>query len=126
MLKVILLLHRRPDLTREEFERHWLQVQRPLLLEMAGLRGLVLNRILGSLDGTPPAYDGIAETWFDSPEALQAAVATPAGQAALADRPNFLDTSRLQVFLIEETVARAPGGALSDSADDEPVTTWPI
>src|ERR671932_318858 len=84
MLKLMLLLHRRPDLTPEEFRRYWHDQHQALLRRLPGLRRLVLNDPLPTADGAPAACDGIAEDWFDSPEALQAALASPEGQTVAA------------------------------------------
>lgn len=42
----------------------------------------MVNYVLPVPDGTAPAYDAVAEDWFDSPEAMQAAFASPEGQRA--------------------------------------------
>jgi uncharacterized protein (TIGR02118 family) len=102
MIKIVLLLHRRPDLSPEEFRRHWHDVHRPLLERLPGLQRLVLNEVLPGPDGTPPPYDGIAEDWFDSVEAMQAAFASPEAQAVAADTANFLGMSRFQVLAVAE------------------------
>jgi uncharacterized protein (TIGR02118 family) len=46
--------------------------------------------------------DGIAEMWFESADAFQAALASPEGQAAMADLPNFCDLPKVQIFSVEE------------------------
>jgi uncharacterized protein (TIGR02118 family) len=102
MIKIILLLHRRPDTTTDEFRRHWHGEHKALLVRLPGLRRLVLNDVLPGPDGAPVPFDGIAEDWFDSPEAMQAAFASPEGQAVAVDAANFLDLTRLQMVLVNE------------------------
>ena len=46
MIKIMLLLHRRPDLTVEEFRRYWHTEHQALLVRLPGLRRLVLNDVL--------------------------------------------------------------------------------
>jgi hypothetical protein len=41
--------------------------------------------------GTASACDAVAGDWVESPQALQAAFASPQGQAVCADTPNFAD-----------------------------------
>jgi len=89
MIKVVLLLHRRADLSIDEFRRYWHDKHRPLLERLPGLRRLVLNDALPGPDGMPPVCDGSAEDWFDSPEAMLAAFASPEAQAVRADVANF-------------------------------------
>ena len=107
MIKIMLLLNRRSDLSVDEFRRHWHEVHRPLVEQLPGLRRLVLNDVLPGPDGAPPPYDGIAEDWFDSLEDLQAAFASPQAQRVNADTVNFLDMRRLQILSVAEHEARS-------------------
>ena len=102
MVKVILLLHRRADMSIDEFRRYWHERHRPLVEQLPGLRRLVLNDVLPGPDGTTSACDGIAEDWFDSLETMQAAFASPEAQAVSADVVNFLDLSRFQLLMVTE------------------------
>lgn len=102
MIKIMLLLHRRPDLSAEEFRAYWHGQHRALLERLPGLRRLVLNDVLPGPDGAPGPCDGISEDWFESAAAMQAAFASPEGQAVAADTPNFLDPSRIQIVFVSE------------------------
>jgi uncharacterized protein (TIGR02118 family) len=108
MVKIILLLHRRADLRTEEFRRYWHETHRPLLERLPGLRRLVLNDVLPGPDGGQPMCDGIAEDWFDSVEAMQAAFASPEAQAVAADVSNFLDLVQFQMLLVVEQEVPLP------------------
>lgn len=105
MVKIVVLLPRREGLSREEFERYWRERHLPLVAKLPGLRRLVANYVRSDPHGPPPAYDGVAEDWFDDLEAHHAALASPEGQAVLADAPNFLDMTRFQLLVVEEEVA---------------------
>jgi uncharacterized protein (TIGR02118 family) len=102
VVKIVLLLHRRADLSIDDFRRYWHDTHRPLLERLPGLRRLVLNDVLPGPDGAEPACDGIAEDWFDSLEAMQAAFASPEAEAVTADVVNFLDLSRFQMLMVAE------------------------
>ena len=108
MVKVMLLLARRPDMRVEAFRRYWHEQHRPLLERLPGLRRLVLNDVVSDPDGTPAVCDGIAEDWFDSPEAMQAAFASPEGQTVATDAAGFLDLSRLQLLVVSEEEVALP------------------
>ena len=77
MVKVVVLLARRVDRSQEEF-RLYLQEEKhlPLVKRLPGLQRLVVNYVLPTPDGTAPAYDAVAEDWFERPEAMQAAFAS--------------------------------------------------
>jgi uncharacterized protein (TIGR02118 family) len=99
--KVIYVLYRRAGMDRDEFLRYWLDIHGPLAARMPGLRGYVQDHAQPGPSGAPPC-DGIAELWFDSPEEMQAAFASPEGVATLADSPNFLDMGKGGMMVVEE------------------------
>lgn len=88
MVKSIVMLRRRPDLTHEEFDRHWRQVHAPLVLQLPGICRYVQNRPV-DVGGEPP-HDGVSEVWFDDMEALRAATSSPIWPRILEDEKNFL------------------------------------
>ena len=102
MTKVIFVVHKRPDMDRDEFRRYWRDVHGPLAARIPGLRKCVQNHSLpDSASGDLPC-DGIAELWFDSPEAMRAGFASPEGAATTADIQNFLDPDRVGEMVVEE------------------------
>ena len=119
MIKLVFCLRRLPQLSREEFQRYWFERHAPLVRSHAAtlkIRRYVqthtdaqpLNDALQASRGGPEAYDGVAELWWDSAEALAAATATPEGQAAgaalLEDERRFIDLARSPLFLADEHV----------------------
>jgi uncharacterized protein (TIGR02118 family) len=82
MFKAMVMLNRREDLSREAFGRWWLDQHRPLVRQLPGLRRYVVNLVQ---DGPEDGGDGFAELWFESREAFDAAYATEAGKAVVAD-----------------------------------------
>lgn len=106
MIKLSFCLRRKPDLTREEFQRYWLETHGPLVRKHAPalrIRRYVqlhsaddeLNAALRASRGGPEPYDGVAELWWDEREDLTAALQSPEGQAAgrelLEDERRFID-----------------------------------
>ena len=102
MTKIILLLYRRPDLSAQDFRRYWHEQHRTLLERLPGLQRLILNDVVPVPGGASLTCDGISEDWFESPEAMQAAFASPEGQAVAADAANFLDLTRMQMLVVDE------------------------
>jgi uncharacterized protein (TIGR02118 family) len=82
MFKAMILLTRRDDLSRDEFRRWWLDEHRPRALALPGIRRYVVDLVD---EGPEDGFDGIAELWFDSREAFEAAYATEHGKAVAAD-----------------------------------------
>jgi uncharacterized protein (TIGR02118 family) len=118
MVKLVFCLRRLPHLSRAAFQRHWLEKHAPLVRRHApalGIRRYVqvhtladdaVNEALRASRGGPPAYDGVAELWWDSLDALQAAVESEAGRRAglelLEDERRFIDLAASPLLVAEE------------------------
>jgi uncharacterized protein (TIGR02118 family) len=79
-MKVMVGLVRREDMSRDDFQQWWIDEHAPLARTLPGVRRIRFN----VLDEDAP-FDGIAELWFDSAEAADAAYATAIGKAVAAD-----------------------------------------
>src|SRR2546421_12070165 len=95
MIKSLSLLTRRPELSHEQFMKHWVEIHAPLAHAVPGLRRYVQNHIRGErtrADIPAPAVeiDGIAELWFDDQAALDAAARSPEMKALHDDGAKFI------------------------------------
>lgn len=79
MFKVMIGLVRREDMTPEQFRHWWLEEHAPLARTLPDVRRIRFNLVL---DGP---FDGVAELWFDSEEAMQASYGSDTGKAVAAD-----------------------------------------
>ncbi len=107
MVKIVLLLDRRPDLSQEAFQRYWRERHAPLVRQVPELRRYVISVRTRSLAGEPQP-DGVAELWFDDAEALERALRSPEWAAARADGSNFRTNSVAFVTHEEEMFVRTP------------------
>lgn len=109
MIKVLYLIPKRPDISDEQFHRHWREVHAPLALRISGLRRYVQShRIKHPGFGLSCPYEGVAEVWFDSLEAAKKMRESREYlEGAFADEPNFIDTSRLTWLATQENVVVA-------------------
>lgn len=80
MFKAIILLTRRDDMTREAFADWWLKQHAPLARALPRLRRATFNLVTSDA-----GIDGVSELWFDSRADFEAAYATDAGRAVVAD-----------------------------------------
>ena len=87
MVKLSVLYGPPSDL--EAFERHYVDTHVPLIDKIPYLQRFEAGRVIGTLDGAEPPYYRIAELWFDGQAALGDALASPEGQATVADVSNF-------------------------------------
>ena len=110
MLKCIALLKRKPGLSREAFNRRWLEEHTKISSKLPGLRGYRLN-IANAYQpeglGVEPIYDGTAELWWDSVEAMEASFASDIGVAAGADADQFCEV-RIHIYTEEHLIVHGP------------------
>ena len=117
MIKFIMCITRHPNMTRKEFKEYWMNKHGPFFMNNADAMGAKkyvqshtldtpLNEELRASRGMLPEYDGVAEVWFESEEALMEGMSVPEGQklgaALLEDEGNFIDHSKSSAFIVEE------------------------
>ena len=117
MIKFVMCITRQPNMSREEFRDYWMNKHGPFFISNAGAMGAKkyvqshtldtpLNEGLRTSRGMLPEYDGVAEVWFESEEALMEGMSSPEGQklgaALLEDEGNFIDHSKSSAFIDEE------------------------
>ena len=117
MLKLVFPLRRLATLSREQFQKYWLETHGPLVRRHAQalrIRRYVqlhtvddpLNAVLRESRGAEEPYDGVAELWWDSREDLERTLATPEAQQAarelLEDEKRFIDLARSTLWLATE------------------------
>ncbi len=102
MIKVVGLVWKRPDLTRQQFKDYW--INNHSKLEKGSTEKNPVRRIVASFAvGEEPAYfDGMVELYFASPEDLKAQFAGPQRALMKEDEKNFCDQSKDPVFIIAE------------------------
>ena len=110
MIKLIALLKRKPGLTRQEFADRWLNDHIKLSSKMPGVRGYRVNIAVDHQpdgDGVEPIYDGTAELWWDSIEAMEAAFDSQEGKIAGEDADQFAEV-RIHIYTEEHFVIPGP------------------
>jgi len=119
MIKLTFCLVRLPHLSREAFQDYWLNTHGPLVASVAetlkirryvqlhSLRAEAHEGLRASRQA-PEEYDGVAQLWFDSVEAVMENGRRPEAQAAAAmlleDERRFIDLPRSPLWWGEEKV----------------------
>lgn len=105
MIKLLGTITRKQGMPVQEFQAYWRDVHAPMIAGSPGLLRYVQSHAVPELYGDyPQAYDGIAEAWFDSIEAFEAAVASPAWQEAIRDAPNFIGAGGSRQLVTEVAI----------------------
>ena len=91
------LVKKKDGMSFDAFKSYQLNTHVPLALSLPGLIDYRLTFFPPGHDGEQPV-DAIAEVTFGSQHAYEAAMASEAGQKALADLPNMLDLTSVTVL----------------------------
>jgi uncharacterized protein (TIGR02118 family) len=87
MIRLMVLYGHPKD--RGEFDRYYNDVHVPIAKKMKGLMRWTVGRVTGTPDGSPAPYYYFADLFAESREAMEKVLASPEGQAAVKDVPNF-------------------------------------
>ena len=113
MIKITFCLRRLPKLTHEEFRRYWYETHAPLVQKHQKVLRIAryvqvhadldaLSDKLRTFRNSPEPFDGIAEIWYESREALETLGKDPAARKAsrelLEDEKRFVDLSRSPIW----------------------------
>ena len=118
MIKLTFALVRRRELTREAFQDYWFNHHAPLVAsvrEVLRIRRYVqlhslpadVSAPLRANRDAPEEFDGVAQLWWDSFEAMAAPgdeAAREAGRLLLEDERKFIDLARSPLWWGEEKV----------------------
>jgi uncharacterized protein (TIGR02118 family) len=104
MLKFMVVLYRRPDLSEQEFRRHLKEVHGSLAKKLPGLRKYVQSYVSDDPRREHPGWDAIVELYFDDWDSMERAWESPEGKTSDADLPLFVDLKRTTWSVVEEVM----------------------
>lgn len=121
MIKISYLMRRLPHLTLEEFQSYWSEKHPQAAPEesfaLMGVKRYVQvlpletearDLVIGPRTGLDESYDGIAELWVDSLEAIEQDWSTEKVKEYIGifyeDEKNFIDWSRSTIIVAKENV----------------------
>ena len=121
MIKLSYLMRRLPHLSREEFQKYWSE-KHPSAVSPEAIPTLGIKRyiqvltldtdarelVIGPRTGLVEPFDGIAELWVESLDALKENWSTDQAkafiQAFFEDEQNFIDWSRSTILVSKENI----------------------
>jgi uncharacterized protein (TIGR02118 family) len=113
MIRLVYVLRRLPNLSRQEFQDYWRNVHGPLVAKHSTtmrIRRYVqthtlddpINDLLREPRGTTEPYDGVAELWWNHEDEVAEGVGSPEGEKAaeelLEDEKKFIDLSQSSMY----------------------------
>jgi uncharacterized protein (TIGR02118 family) len=104
MMHLVEFVRRKPGMEVEAFQRYWREVHGPLGAKIPQMRRYVQSHVRPGAyrGGRQPIYDGVAEVWFDSTDAMRESATTSEYRAVRADEPNFIDAAHPVPFIITQ------------------------
>ena len=86
------------------FDRYYHDVHIPLARKMRGLKGWTIGKCTSVEPGKQPAYYMIVGLYADSREDMETILASPEGQACVADVPKFASGGATFLYDDEEVL----------------------
>lgn len=105
MIKLVCLINRPESQSAESFRQWWLGHHSRVAAQLPGLLRYTISTAIPEDDGEP-RYDGVAELWFESREAMEAAFSSEEGARCSHEDRAFI--GRRLAFLTEEHVILGP------------------
>lgn len=117
MIKVVFCLRRLTSLSFADFSEHWFNVHAPLVIQHRKALRIAryvqlhadyspMTERLRGFRGSPEPYDGVAEIWYESRQALESLgddqEARAASRILRDDERLFIDTARSPIWIAEE------------------------
>lgn len=100
MIKFVVVLHRRPDVTPERFRRYFAETHGRLAAKLPGLQKYVQNFPVAD-DTRRPQWDAVVELYFSTRTAMEEAWASEEGRKATADLEVFVDLTRSSWAMVD-------------------------
>jgi uncharacterized protein (TIGR02118 family) len=107
MVKFMVVLYRREDISPEEFAANLREIHGPMAERIPGLRRYVQNHVAFEPSRAHPGWDAIVELCWDDRELMEAAWRSPEGAAATQHLIDFADLSKSTWAIVDEEVRRS-------------------
>jgi uncharacterized protein (TIGR02118 family) len=106
MCKMIVVLYRRADLTREGCQAYLRDVHGAMAERLPDLVAYRQNHVVADPVRSDPGWDAVVELWWETREAMERAWKTKDGEAATADLAAFVDLGRTTWSIVDEQIRR--------------------
>ena len=71
------------------FEKYYAETHLPIASKMQGVRKIELSKVVGTPDGSTPAFYRMADLYFDNIDHMKGVMGSLEGKAAVGDLANF-------------------------------------
>jgi uncharacterized protein (TIGR02118 family) len=102
MLKFLVVLYRRPDVSAERFHAILREAHGAIAEQLPGLRHYVQNHVASDPSRKHPGWDAVVELYWDDWDSMEAAWRSPAGRHATEHLEDFVDLTRSTWSVVDE------------------------
>src|SRR5215831_10608867 len=106
MLKFVVVLYRRPDLSPARFHEILRDEHGPMAERIPGLRRYVQNHVAADPSRPHPGWDAVVELYWDERASMESAWRSPEGEAATRHLQEFADLTKTTWSIVDEEVWR--------------------
>src|SRR5262245_50875552 len=106
MLKFMVVLYRKPDLSPGRFFENLRNEHGPLAEQIPGLRKYIQNHVVPDPSRPHPGWDAVVELFWDDWAAMEAGWKSPEGRRATEHLAVFADLSRSTWSVVDEQLRR--------------------
>lgn len=115
MVKNVVFFKRKSGMSLEAFQHYWRTTHADIVCKLPGIRKYVQSHtLLSGYRKGEPAYDGVAEVWFDNTDGMRALAGSKEFAAVRADEQNFIDLSTMGSIITDEHIIK-PGAIPPDA-----------
>jgi len=111
MIRQSSYFRRLPSITVAQFQDHWQNRHAEVVTQLPGIVRYIQNHTTAALPGRTAPFDGIAEVWFESKDAMKANVGSDALRRIRTDEANFIDASSTGTIITDDFYLKEPGPA---------------
>ena len=104
MIKFIVVLYRRPDVSAERFHAILREEHGAMAEQLPGLRRYVQNHVSADPNRKHPGWDAVVELYWDDWASMEAAWRSMQGQRSTEHLADFVDLSRTTWSVVDEDV----------------------
>ncbi|MDZ7991674.1 MAG: EthD domain-containing protein [Nostoc sp. EfeVER01] len=104
LVKMFILLKRKPGMSLAEFRQYWLETHSSLVLNLPGIRRYVQCHVQDYFYAIgESSFDGVEQIWFDDTQAIEKMMKSPEYQdKVMPDMENFVEPKYIFRFVTNE------------------------
>jgi uncharacterized protein (TIGR02118 family) len=106
MVKFMVVLYRRPDVSLEDFRANLRTIHGPMAERIPGLRRYIQNHVAADPTRASPGWDAIIELYWEDRDSMEAAWRSPEGETASLHLQEFVDLSKSTWAIVDEETRR--------------------